>query len=111
MRIQIVVLLSVLAALPGQLYAQAQIRKLPPNINHPTINVSAPFTNLDGNALLFLSDYAEDDKTVMYFSTRIDGVNWKDPVMLPKAINNGLNFLKAYTLSPDGKTIYLTNSR
>ncbi|HEY5823564.1 MAG TPA: hypothetical protein VIT44_04320 [Cyclobacteriaceae bacterium] len=111
MRIQILVILSLLAALPNQLWAQAQIRKLPPNINHPTINVSVPFTNLDGNALLFLSDYADDDKIVMYFSTRIDGVNWKDPVMLPKTINSGLNFLKGYTLSPDGKTIYLTNSR
>jgi len=111
MRIQILVLLSVLAGLPNHLYAQAQIRKLPPNINHPTINVSVPFTNLDGNALIFLSDYADDGKIVMYFSTRMDGVNWKDPVMLPKTINSGLNFLKGFTLSPDGKTIYLTNSR
>jgi hypothetical protein len=103
--------LSVLIGLPQQLNAQAQTRKLPANINHPTINVSVPFINLDGNTLLFLSDYADDDKTVIYYSTRADGVNWKDPIMMPKVINNGLNFLKGYTLSPDGKTIYLTNSR
>lgn len=99
------------ACCPNQLWAQAQMRKLPANINHPTINVSVPFVNLDGNALIFLSDYADDDKIVMYFSTRTDGVNWKDPVMLPKTINSGLNFLKGYTLSPDGKTIYLTNAK
>lgn len=110
MKRQILAFLS-LVVCSSQLTAQVQTRKLPANINHPTINVSVPFTNLDGNALLFLSDYAEDDKTVIYFSTRTDGVNWKDPVMLPKTINNGLNYLKGYTLSPDGKTIYLTNSR
>jgi outer membrane protein OmpA-like peptidoglycan-associated protein len=111
MRIEILVLLGLCACFTNDLSAQAQLRKLPANINHPTINVSGPFINLDGNSLIFLSDYADDDKIVMYFSTRIDGVNWKDPVMLPKTINNGLNFLKGYTLSPDGKTIYLTNSR
>ncbi len=111
MKIQTLVLLSLLGGLSTRSLGQAQIRKLPANINHPTINVTGPFTNLDGNTLLFLSDYADDDKIVMYHTTRIDGVNWKDPVMLPKTINNGLNYLKGYTLSPDGKTIYLSNSR
>jgi WD40-like Beta Propeller Repeat len=110
MKITALILLN-MACIFLQSIAQVQLRKLPPNINHPTINVSAPFVNLDGTALLFLSDYADDNKIVMYYSTRLDGVNWKDPVMLPKSINNGLNFLKGYTLSPDGKTIYLTNSR
>jgi hypothetical protein len=111
MKVQNVFFLSLLASLPQQLLGQAQVRKLPANINHPSINVSVPFINLDGNTLVFLSDYSDDNKLMMNYSTRQDGVNWKDPVLLPRAINNGLNFLKGYSLSPDGKTIYLTNSR
>jgi hypothetical protein len=111
MKAQYLFLLCFLACLPEQLHAQVQVRKLGPNINHPSINVSVPFINLDGNTLLFLSDYSDDNKLVMNYSTRQDGVNWKDPVVLPKAITNGLNYLKGYSLSPDGKTIYLTNSR
>jgi hypothetical protein len=104
-------LLCLITCLPKNLIAQAQVRKLAANINHPSVNVSVPFINLDGNTLLFLSDYAEDNKIMINYSTRTDGVNWKDPVELPRVINNGLNFLKGYSLSPDGKTIYLTNMK
>jgi Tol biopolymer transport system component len=111
MKAHYVFLLCLFACLSEQMYAQVQVRKLAPNINHPSINVSVPFINLDGNALVFLSDYSDDNKLVMNYSTRQDGVNWKDPITLPKALNNGLNYLKGYSLSPDGKTIYLTSSR
>lgn len=88
--------------------AQAPIRKLPQNINRPTINVSAPFISLDGSTLLFTSDYAEDNVPTVYYALKV-GPDWQDPVALPKHINTKLNFLKGYTLSADGKTIYITS--
>ena len=88
-------------------YSQAKIRKLPVSINNPSINIFAPFISLDGTALLFTSDYA-DTGTLIYFSQRETG-DWKSPVELPKHLNSRSGFLKGYSLSPDGKTIYLTS--
>jgi len=105
------ILVCAWAAMPASSYAQATLRKLPPSINQPSINVSVPFISLDGSTLLFLSDYAEDEKLVINYAVKDGAVNWKEPVTLPKTINNNLNFLKGYTLSPDGKTIYLTNMK
>lgn len=90
------------------LVAQAPMRKLPLTINHPSINVSAPFISTDGNTLLYLSDYAEDGVLTVYFTQRT-GADWKDPAALPKHINNRLNYLRGYALSADGKTLYITS--
>ncbi len=88
--------------------AQAPMRKLPPVINHPSINVSAPFISADGSALVYLSDYAEDGVLTVYFTQRT-GAEWKNPAPLPKHINTRLNFLRGYALSADGKTLYITS--
>lgn len=88
-------------------FSQAKIRKLSTSINNPSINVFAPYISLDGSTLLFTSDYA-DDGTLIYFSQREAG-DWKQPVELPKHLNARLNLLKNYTLSADGKTVYITS--
>lgn len=92
--------------------AQAQVRsrKMPNNLNHPAINNYAPFISLDGNSMVYLADLAEDHEMTMAFTTR-QGVNWKDPVVLPKAVNLKQNFQKGYALSADGKTIYISSQR
>lgn len=88
-------------------HAQAPIRKLPQTINRPNVNITAPFISLDGNTLVFISDYAEDNEPTVYYAKR-DGANWKEPKMLPKHINNTLNYTRGYALSADGNTIYIT---
>ena len=94
-----------------QSFGQAKIRKLPGNINHPAINVSAPFISMDGNSMVFISDYSEDNMFTMKFTSK-DGVNWKDPAMMSKTISNAkLNFLKGFALNADGKVLYLTNQK
>jgi len=90
-------------------FSQAKVRRLPNSINNPGINVFAPFISLDGSAILFTSDYA-DDGTLVYYSQRESG-DWKQPVELPKHLNTRLNFLKGYSLSPDGKTVYITSAK
>jgi hypothetical protein len=90
-------------------FSQAKIRKFPASINNPSINVFAPFISIDGTSLLFLSDYA-DDGMLVYYSQR-ENADWKPPVELPKHLNTKLNMQKGYTLSPDGKTIYVTSIR
>jgi len=103
--------LFVLITLSSQLFGQASTRKLPSTINHPSINTSAPFINLDGNKLVYLSDYTEDSKPAIFQSNRADGVNWSEGKMLPRQINNALSFQKGYTLSPDGRIFYMSISR
>jgi hypothetical protein len=90
--------------------AQSRSRKLPNNVNHPAINNYAPFISLDGNSMIYLADLGEDHALTMAFTTR-QGVNWKDPMVLPRPVNHQLNFQKGYALSPDGKTIYVSNQR
>jgi hypothetical protein len=88
--------------------AQSPVRKLPPIINHPSINVSAPFISADGNTLLYMSDYAEGGVLTVYFTRRTNG-QWQQPVALPKHINTRLNFIRGYALSADGNTLYITS--
>lgn len=90
-------------------FGQAKIRKMPNNINHPAINVSAPYISLDGNSLIFISDYGEDNTLIMNYTTKVDAVNWKDPAVMPKNVNSRLNFLKGFALSQDGRTLYITS--
>lgn len=90
-------------------FPQAKMRRLPNSINNPSINVFAPFISFDGSAILFTSDYA-DDGTLVYYSQREAG-DWKQPVELPKHLNTKLNFLKGYSLSPDGKTMFITSAK
>jgi len=84
---------------------------MPNNINHPAINVSTPYISFDGNTLVFISDYGEDNTLIMNYTSKIDAVNWKDPVVMPKNVNNRLNYLKGFALSQDGKTLYLTSQK
>ncbi len=93
-----------------QMFGQARLRKLPANINHPSINNSAPYISLDGNSMVYLADVAEDYQFTLNYSAR-EGVSWKDPVTLPNTINHHLNFLKGFGLSPDGKTLYVANMK
>jgi hypothetical protein len=90
-------------------FGQAKIRKMPNNINHPAINVSTPYISFDGNTLIFISDYGEDNSLVMNYTTKVDAVNWKSPVVMPKNVNSRLNFLKGFSLSQDGKVLYVTS--
>lgn len=89
---------------------QAKIRKLSTIINHPSINVFAPFISTDANALVFLSDNAEDHVLTPFFSFRVRG-DWQEPQVLPKAVNTRLNFLRGYGLSADGNTLYFTTMK
>ncbi|HCR52841.1 MAG TPA: hypothetical protein DIW27_00395, partial [Cytophagales bacterium] len=93
----------------GQLFAQARLRKLPGTINHPAINVSAPYISLDGNTLVFISDNSDENQLTMFYTTKKDAVNWKEPVMMPKTVNNRLNYLHGFALSADGKSLYLSS--
>jgi hypothetical protein len=97
--------LLVLTGLYSNLYAQAKMRKLPGTINHPSINLFAPYLSADANALVFVSDNAEDNALAPFFTFR-DNADWREPQMLPKSIYTRLNFIKGYSLSGDGKKLY-----
>lgn len=105
-----ILLVATLFLLCQEALGQTKLRKMPPNINHPAINNYAPYISIDGNAMVYLADVAEDHAITMNYTVR-DGVNWRDPVIMPKTVNNHLNFPKGYGLSADGKTLYFTNTR
>lgn len=107
-----VLLLSLTFALAGhQAWSQSRINHYTAPINHPSINVSSPYVSLEGNSMLFLSDNAEDNVLTVFWSTKPDGVNWKEPVALPKTLNGRLNFLRGYSLSPDGKQTFISTTK
>jgi hypothetical protein len=86
---------------------QARMRKLSTSINHPSLNLYAPFVSSDGNTLMFISDNAEDFVLTPYYTFR-QGSDWKEPQMLPKQLHTRLNFLRGYGLSADGKKLYIS---
>ena len=105
-------LLSTTCVLAGfAAWSQAKINHYSAPINHPAINVSAPYLSLEGNSLLFVSDNAEDNVLTVFWSTKPDGVNWKAPVALPKTLNGRLNFLRGFSLSADGRTLAFVGIR
>jgi len=92
-----------------QTFAQAKLRKLPITINHPAINVTSPYISFDGSTLVYISDNSDENQLTMFYSTKKDAVNWKEPVMLPKSVNNRLNFLNGFALSADGRRLYISS--
>lgn len=102
--------LLLITVINPSLFAQAKIRKLPNNINHPSINVYAPYISFDANALVFLSDNSEDNQPAMFYTFK-ENADWKDPVLAPKQVNTRLNFLRGYGLSADGKKLYFSSMK
>lgn len=102
---------AIVCGLPGTTLAQNKINRFGAPINHPSINVSSPYVNLEGNSMLFVSDNAEDNVLTVFYSTKPDGVNWKEPVALPKTLNGRLNFLRGFGLSSDGRQLFISTTK
>ena len=105
-----ILLLTLMCLISKQLIGQAKLRKMPPNINHTSVNNFAPYISLDGNSMVYIADVGEDNTLTMNYTFR-DGVNWRDPIILAKSVNNRQNLLKGFALSTDGKTLYLSNGK
>ena len=88
---------------------QAQSRKLPGIINHPSMRLYAPYMSFDGNALLFVVNDGEDGALVVSYTSR--ETDWAQPAPLPKHINHRLTYLRGFALSADGKRMYFTASK
>ena len=104
----LLIILMCLVAKP--LFGQTKLRKMPSSINRPSTDNFAPYISFDGTTLVFIASVGDDDALTMCMARR-EGVNWNDPILLPKVVNNHLNFLKGFALSTDGKTLYLTTSK
>jgi len=102
-----IITLTVFTVIAVGAFSQAKTRRFPSSINNPSINIFAPFISLDGSVILFTSDYS-DEGPIIYVSQRSQA-DWTPPVALPRSLNTKLNMQKSYTLSPDGKTLYLTS--
>jgi hypothetical protein len=89
---------------------QAKLRKMSSTINHPSLNVFAPYISADANAIVFVSDNAEDHALTPFFSLR-ENADWQEPQVLPKTIYTRLNFLRGYGLSADGGTLYFSTMK
>lgn len=89
---------------------QARVKKMSTVINHPSLNVYAPYVSADANALVFVSDNAEDNALTPFFSFR-ENADWKEPQVLPRNVNTRLNFLRGYGLSADGETLFFSTMK
>ena len=105
-----VALFLVMTAISAEASAQAKMRKLSSSINHPSINLYSPYVSADGNAMLFVSDNAEDQILTPFYTFR-DATDWKAPQVFPKNIYTRISFLNGFALSGDGKRIYLTTQK
>ena len=106
-RLLVLLGLILLANISG--WGQAKIRRLPSIINHPSLNLFAPYVSFDGDALLFVSDDGEDHTLTVSYTSREN--DWKTPVVLPKHINHRLVYQKGFALNADGKRLYFTSSK
>lgn len=102
------VLMFLLTSVTG-IWGQAKTRRLPSIINHPSLNLYAPYISFDGNALLFISDDGEDQTLTVFYTSRES--DWTEPAVLPKNINHRLVFLRGYALTADGQRLYFTSSK
>lgn len=104
--------LLVLAFSFNLIHAQKSIRELPKNLNHPSVNLYAPFVSGDGQSMIYLSDYADDGHHVMYFAKRKGVATWDDGAEITKVINRPThNFRGGYSLSFDGSTLFYTSRK
>lgn len=102
-------IVTLILTVEGHLFSQAKTRRLPSIINHPSMNLFAPYMSFDGNALLFVCDDGEDQTlTVSYTSRETD---WAKPVVLPKHVNHRLVYLPGFALNADGKRLYFTSAK
>jgi hypothetical protein len=92
-------------------FGQQRIVKMPFPVNRPSVNNSSPFISLEGRSLLFLSDNTEDNFPTVFYTATADGANWKEPLLLSKSINSKLNYLRGFSLSADGKQMYISSTK
>jgi hypothetical protein len=64
--------------------------------------------SLDGDAIVYLSDNAEDFADVPFFIYRDGTSDWRDPVPLSKNLFTMLSFLNGYTLGPSGAIMFFS---
>lgn len=89
---------------------QASVRKMSTIINHPSLNIYAPYISADANAIVFISDNAEDNALTPFFSFR-DQADWSEPRVLPRTVYTRLNFVRGYGLSADGSTLFFSTMK
>jgi hypothetical protein len=104
----VLVFVALLASTDG--ISQAKVRRLSAMINHPSLNLYAPFISTDANAIVFISDNAEDNALTPFFSFR-ENADWKEPQVLPKIIHTRMNFLRGYGLSANGSILYVSTMK
>lgn len=91
---------------------QDEIKKLPPNINHPSLNLFVPVISGDGETIVYQSDYSDDGFHTMYFTTKKSVSSWNDGVEVSKNVNRPtLNYYGGYSLSFEGDMLIFTSRK
>src|SRR5690606_2037337 len=96
--------------LATDVHGQAKVRKLSTILNHPSLNLHAPYISADANAIVFISDNAEDYVLTPFFSFR-ENADWQAPQVLPRNVHTRLNFLRGYGLSADGGLLFVSTMK
>lgn len=103
------IIFSIALMVTFQTFSQPRaIRKMPHPLNQPSFSSFAPYISFDGNAMVFLTDYTDDGTLALQYSKR-SGADWSEPITQPRNFSSKLNFIRGFTLSPDGQTLYLTS--
>jgi hypothetical protein len=100
----------VVTLLVSSCIAQSKMRRLPGSINHPSVNVYAPFVSADASSLVFVSDNTEDNVLAPFFTFR-ENNDWREPQPLPKHVYTRMSFLWGNALSADGRKLYFSTMK
>lgn len=89
--------------------AQAPKRTMPRNINMRGYNSYYPAISGDGNSMVYLSNFTNDESVAMMYTYKISASSWKDPEEMPNTFNlSHLTYNGGYSLNFDGSRIYFT---
>ncbi len=91
--------------------AQIPKKRLPQNINVPTYMHIFPSLSGDGNQMIFLTNYTNDDGFGLRYTYKTGAEVWADPVPLPSINRPGLDHIGSFCLSYDGNFMVFSSRR
>ena len=91
--------------------AQVPKKRLPQNINVPTYSHIFPSLSGDGNQMIYLTDYTNEDGFETRYTYKTGAEVWADPEPIPSINRPNLDHTGSFCLSYDGNFVVFSSRR
>lgn len=91
--------------------AQIPKKRLPQNINVPTYSHVFPSLSGDGNQMIYLTDYTNEDGFETRYTYKTGAEVWADPEPIPSINRPSLDHTGSFCLSYDGNFVVFSSRR